>query len=84
MIRRTATALAVATTLALAPPAGAQHVDPTTQGGGEATGPPTGLTPPAVEPVGERSPIFRYAVLFVLVGAAIGVVVIPGKRSHQD
>lgn len=58
---------------------------PDATGGGIVTdGQPTGPVPPRIDPVSERSPIFRYAVLFVIAGAAIGVCVIPGKRTHED
>jgi hypothetical protein len=42
------------------------------------------VRPPRVEPPGEAGYILTYLVVLVLVGIAVGVTVMPGRRSHQD
>ena len=82
-LTRAATAAAL---LLIGATASAQLVDPDQQADNEANRPaaPTGPEPPKVDTLNERSPILRYAVLFLVAGAAVGVTVLPGKRTHED
>jgi len=84
---RTRTTIATVLTIACLAGSALAQATPVGPGDAQTTGADalsTGPEPPRVDSVSERSPIFRYAALFVLVGAAIGVTVIPGKRSFDD